>query len=514
MSPGAVVRDITRLPNATTSHDCGSLSRVVMVRKTDQRLINHVGPKKDPQCELITLETIQTYRGHKPERTVVIKKSRDLSNSEMRSSLSPCRSLLNSTSSEKDTRSLLTNGTDEIDGSFDMTDSNANSNDKNNNENSPAVLNKMQQRASVRESSVSFATSTESLVERLKSSERFSNRKSKSPSPIVRRCTSAGTGFTDFEIDCLKAHNEYRSKHGVPSLKLNKRLCRYAEEWARVIAARGVLAHRSNSEYGENIFCVWSSSVLATGVVSGREPVDNWYSEVDKHVFGKEPSTLKTGHFTQVVWKDSRELGVGVGSNRSGQTYVVCNYDPPGNFIGSFSENVPPIGGFPIPKIVIDKSYDSDTPDDFTDFAKAMLRHHNEFRKRHGAHELKLNKILTKDAQHWAEILARDDRFTYRQNSAYGENLYCLWSSDRNAKVSPKEICRSWYDEVKEYNFDTEPRGVLKAGQFTQLVWKASKDLGIGMAKTKKGKVLVVATYYPRGNIIGQFMLNVGRGRF
>lgn len=42
-----MVRDISKLPNATTSHDCGSLSRVVMVRKTDQRLINHhVGQKK------------------------------------------------------------------------------------------------------------------------------------------------------------------------------------------------------------------------------------------------------------------------------------------------------------------------------------------------------------------------------------------------------------------------------------------------------------------------------------
>lgn len=126
----------------------------------------------------------------------------------------------------------------------------------------------------------------------------------------------------------------------------------------------------------------------------------------------------------------------------------------------------------------------------------------------------RLNKILTKDAQHWAEILAHEDRFTYRQNSQYGENLYCLWSSDRNAKANPREVVRSWYDEYKEYNFDAEPRGILKAGQFTQLVWKSSKDLGVGMAKTKKGKVIVVATYYPRGNIIGNFMINVGRGRF
>jgi len=50
------------------------------------------------------------------------------------------------------------------------------------------------------------------------------------------------------------------------------------------------------------------------------------------------------GHFSQVVWRDSRELGVAVAHSRSGQIFVVCNYLPPGNFIGSFSENVPPLG--------------------------------------------------------------------------------------------------------------------------------------------------------------------------
>lgn len=29
----------------------------------------------------------------------------------------------------------------------------------------------------------------------------------------------------DFAADCLKAHNEYREKHGVPPLKLNKKVC-------------------------------------------------------------------------------------------------------------------------------------------------------------------------------------------------------------------------------------------------------------------------------------------------
>lgn len=48
----------------------------------------------------------------------------------------------------------------------------------------------------------------------------------------------------------------------------------------------------------------------------GWEPVDHWYSEEPTHSYGKEPSTLKTGHFTQVVWKDSQELGVGQAKNR------------------------------------------------------------------------------------------------------------------------------------------------------------------------------------------------------
>lgn len=252
------------------------------------------------------------------------KKTRDLSNSELRSSMSPCRSLVHSTTS--DSIGILHNGSDTEhlqDNSSDIDNNNDKTVINNNCENSPAIANKFTK--NFRENSVSFLTSTESLVEKVKQNDR-SSRKTKSPSPMIRRNTP--TGYTYFEIDCLKAHNEFRSKHGVPSLKLNKRLCRYAEEWAKVIAARGVLAHRSNSEYGENIFCVWSSNSMSSGDLCGREPVDSWYSEVDKHIFGKEPSTLKTGHFTQVVWKDSRELGVGVATNRSGHSYVVCNYDP------------------------------------------------------------------------------------------------------------------------------------------------------------------------------------------
>ena len=52
---------------------------------------------------------------------------------------------------------------------------------------------------------------------------------------------------------------------------------------------------------------------------------------------------MGTGHFTQVVWKESKELGIGraVGKkNGMTCTYIVGRYRPAGNFQGKFQENV------------------------------------------------------------------------------------------------------------------------------------------------------------------------------
>ena len=52
---------------------------------------------------------------------------------------------------------------------------------------------------------------------------------------------------------------------------------------------------------------------------------------------------MKTGHLTQVVWKGSKQLGVGVAFANNGHTaVVVANYSPPGNYLNKFPENVLP----------------------------------------------------------------------------------------------------------------------------------------------------------------------------
>jgi hypothetical protein len=43
------------------------------------------------------------------------------------------------------------------------------------------------------------------------------------------------------------------------------------------------------------------------------------------------------GHYTQVVWRDTRRVGCGMATCRQGEwtwRLLACNYDPPGNYMG------------------------------------------------------------------------------------------------------------------------------------------------------------------------------------
>jgi hypothetical protein len=42
------------------------------------------------------------------------------------------------------------------------------------------------------------------------------------------------------------------------------------------------------------------------------------------------------GHYTQIVWKKSTQIGVG----KAGECVVII-YSPPGNYKGMYAENVP-----------------------------------------------------------------------------------------------------------------------------------------------------------------------------
>ena len=72
-------------------------------------------------------------------------------------------------------------------------------------------------------------------------------------------------------------------------------------------------------------------------------------------------------------------------------------------------------------------------------------------------------------------------------------------------------MTQMWYDEKQDWNFEAcRDKGTGVTGHFTQLVWKASKKLGCGLAVDRSGRgFFTVARYTPPGNVASQYKLNV-----
>ena len=81
------------------------------------------------------------------------------------------------------------------------------------------------------------------------------------------------------------------------------------------------------------------------GQLTGRKVTDMWYEEHDKYSFGNPGFSTSTGHFTQIVWQSSKELGAGKAVSSTGAQFVVARYQPPGNVRGQFPENVKSAAG-------------------------------------------------------------------------------------------------------------------------------------------------------------------------
>ena len=74
--------------------------------------------------------------------------------------------------------------------------------------------------------------------------------------------------------------------------------------------------------------------------LTGADGTSQWYSEIKDFDFNNKVFDHKTGHFTQVVWKDCKEMGAGGSSTKDGWNFVVARYSPSGNMKGKFEENI------------------------------------------------------------------------------------------------------------------------------------------------------------------------------
>ena len=67
--------------------------------------------------------------------------------------------------------------------------------------------------------------------------------------------------------------------------------------------------------------------------------VPNRYSEESNYNYGTGQGSGVIGHFTQIVWKGSIEVGIGIATSGA-NTWVVAKYWPSGNFLNQYTDNV------------------------------------------------------------------------------------------------------------------------------------------------------------------------------
>ncbi len=140
----------------------------------------------------------------------------------------------------------------------------------------------------------------------------------------------ADIGPQDVE-EFLRVHNGARASVGVPPLRWSDVLARIAQEWAEKLAATGAFQHRdlATTGLGENIYRGLEGHTPADGArlwLEERAAFEGRvHSQKDLGITGS-----MTGHYTQMVWRESTEVGYGIAWS-GGRVVVVANYAPGGN---------------------------------------------------------------------------------------------------------------------------------------------------------------------------------------
>lgn len=133
--------------------------------------------------------------------------------------------------------------------------------------------------------------------------------------------------------EILRLHNIDRENVGVPPLRWSDSLAAGAQEWANTLAARNQMVHSHTPGLGENLAMWWGNRPTMDTLVN------MWTDEKGHFQPGTFPNVStdgnwqSVGHYTQMVWRRTTEVGCGVADN--GRTeFLVCRYNPQGNFFG------------------------------------------------------------------------------------------------------------------------------------------------------------------------------------
>lgn len=147
--------------------------------------------------------------------------------------------------------------------------------------------------------------------------------------PFTSTSSAASPQYTspsDFQSSILNSTNTFRHQHNASFLQWNDTLAKYAADHAEQCNFQ-----HSHGLYGEN---------LAIGYENITSAIDAWGNERSDFHFDSEGFSEQTGHFTQLVWKDTTSTGCGAHDCGSKGWLLFCEYWPAGNVDGEYNDQV------------------------------------------------------------------------------------------------------------------------------------------------------------------------------
>ncbi|KAH6692451.1 PRY1 protein [Plectosphaerella plurivora] len=151
---------------------------------------------------------------------------------------------------------------------------------------------------------------------------------------------------SSFTTAALNTHNIYRADHDASSLQWNDSLATSSEEY---LDSEGSDDDEcppfEHSRAGEN---------LAIGYQNVTQAIEAWGDERDEYNFDDQGFSTATGHFTQMVWKATTDVGCArkfcaVDGREYEGWYLICHYWPPGNVEDQYADEVS-IGNYTKPE--------------------------------------------------------------------------------------------------------------------------------------------------------------------
>lgn len=149
----------------------------------------------------------------------------------------------------------------------------------------------------------------------------------------------------------LSSHNKVRTKHQQLPLSWSNNLAQYAQQWVNHLASTQncEMIHRPNygggiyqQQHGENLF--WASpEEFGDGSkrmqqFTAKDVVKAWADEEVFYDYQKNQCQAgeDCGHYTQMVWHESQQVGCALAICSDKSQIWACNYHPRGNYIGEW----------------------------------------------------------------------------------------------------------------------------------------------------------------------------------